>query len=298
MKSYLTVEEYKRVPSGINTENLDYFSGITNSNAQDAELLNVIQRASSFIDSFCTLPYGFSATLVTETKATTMAGDGYLRIRTNSIPIIELKSLRYRMFPGSQWLDLDLNSVQMYERYFETSMLVPYYGSPITGYSYPVTGPYFPYLSPNLQANLQDRRMTVQYSYVSGYPHTEISVDALAGDSTITVVDSTGIKAGMTLTIYDGAFQEDVYVSADPVSNAISLSRPLLHNHKSGVGFSSIPADIKQACILLVNYFLKERSVNSITMEGVTNPLMQKYDDVRDIDLAKQLLRKYKRVSV
>ncbi|UJF36634.1 hypothetical protein [Paenibacillus hexagrammi] len=302
MKPYLTVDEYKRVPSAINVSNLDYFSGISDATAQDSELANVIERASAWVDSYCTAPDGFWASEVTETRSTFITRDGYLRVRPNNFPINELKSIKYRNYPTQPWNIVDTANVEQFERYFETPLLISPFGTPMFGYpigSYPVSGQtYVPYVSPTDAANLQDVKVTIQYTYVKGYAHTLLASDAFAGTSEITVVDPTGIKVGTELTIYDGGHQERIKAATTPVGNVVTLTQPLTSDHASGVGVSAIPADIKQACILMVNYFLKERGVNSITIEGTANPMMQKYDDIRDVKLAKEILSGYRRVIV
>lgn len=299
--SYLTVEEYKRAPTAINTSNLDYFTGITNTAAQDVELANVIARASAWVDNICQLPDGLAASVNTEIREVYITKDGYLRVQPYNFPIIQLQSLQWKVYPTSAWISVDVvNNVTTYLRYFETMMWFPFFNGPAltigNAYAYPVSAPYMPYLTPTDSARIQDLKMTVQYSYINGYPNTTLTASVLAGAQSITVDDPTGIIAGTVLTIYDGANTEKVTVSTTPTNNTLTLSKPLIFAHNSGIAVSAIPADVKQACILLVNYLLKERGVNSITMEGTTNPIMQKYDDVRDVKMAKEVLRPYRRV--
>jgi hypothetical protein len=298
--SYLTVNEYKRAPTAINTSNLDYLAGLTDSSSQDAELANVIARASAWIDNYCQLPGGLAASVNTETRAVYLTRDGFLRIQPYNFPIIQLQSLQWRLYPNAAWTTVDINNIQVYDRYFENLMWFPFLSGPSltvgTSYAYPVSVPYMPYVDPTTRANIEDLQVTVQYTYINGYPNTTLSADVTAGASTITVDDATGIIAGKTsLTMYDGGKTEKVTVQSI-AGNVLTLTKPLIFAHSKGIAVSAIPADVKQACILVVNYLLKERGVNSITMEGVQNPQMQKYDDTADLDFAKSMLRQYRRV--
>ena len=298
--SYLTVAEYKRAPTGTDVANLDYYTQSTDTTAQDAELANVIARASAWIDNYCELPNGLAASENTETERTWLTRDGWLRIRPKNIPIISLQSLQWRVSPASAWTPVDISNVQTFPRSFETQMWFPYMeGTTLTiggSFAFPINAPYTPfYMPPQQAAQIEDLQLTVQYSYINGYPNTMLVGAVAAGANSITVDDATGIVEGSTMTIYDGGNTEKVTASSVSGSH-VYLTRQLIFDHSDGIAVSAIPADVKQACILIVNYALKERGVNSITMQGVQNPLMQKYDDVRDIEIAKDILRKYRRV--
>lgn len=298
--SYLTVDEYKRAPTAIDSSNLDYFSGTSNTQAQDAELANVIARASAWINNYCQQPDGLAASVNSETRPFYIGRDGFLRIQPYNFPIIQLQSVQWRLFPTATWSSIDVSNIQVYDRHFETPLWFPFLNGPalnVSGtYAYPVSAPYTPYLDPSTRANLEEMQVTVQYTYINGFPNATLNVAASEGNTTITLDNVTGILGGTVLTIYDGDKTEYITVSGSPSGNVVTLTSPLLFAHNAKVAVSAIPADVKQACIMLVNYLLKERGVNSITMEGSQNPIMQKYDDVRDIEVAKQLLRQYRRV--
>lgn len=297
--SYLTTDEYKRAPTAINTSNLDYFSGISDPVAQDAELANVIARASAWLDNICELPNGLAASVNTETIPTNITRDGFIRIRPSNIPIIKLTSFQWRAYAGAGWTVVDIiNAVTVYQRYFETMLWSPMFGGAFQiggNYAYPMGSQNGYYVDPTAAANLQEIQLTVQYSYINGFPNTTLVGPYTAGVSIITVDDATGILSGTVLTIYEGGKTEKVTVLS-LVGNVLTLTSPLLFAHITKVAVSAIPADVKQACILLVNYLIKERGVNSITLEGASNPKMQTYDDTKDVDMAKDMMRRYKRV--
>jgi hypothetical protein len=295
--SYLTVDEYLRAPTGISTV-VDY-TNINDQNAQRAEIANVIARASAWIDNYLELPNGLYASINTETRAVNVSRDGLLRIRPWNVPIIQVLSFQWRAYPTAQWVTVDPTTLQVYERYFEYMTWFPFFNGPAltvgNEYAYPISAPYTPYLTPTESANISDLQITAQFSYINGYPNTTLSVDAKAGDTTITVDDATGVINGTVLTMYDGSMTEKIAVSG-VAGNVLTLRNPLRFDHTAGIAVSAIPADVKQACILLCNYLLKERGTNAITLEGVTNPVMNKYFDDKDVSMAKELLRRYRRV--
>lgn len=297
--SYLTVDEYKRAPTGINTSDLDYFSGTTDINAQDAELAMVIARASAWVDNYCQLPGGLAASTNTETQSVYITRDGYLRIRPNNIPVLSLQELKWRVNPTMSWTTIDVTQVQVLDRLLEAMMWFPLGDGPslaIGGsYALPMSTSYTSYVDPVSAARLEDIKLTVQFTYTNGYPNPSLAVDCASGAQSITVDDVVGIDSGTNLTMYDGAKTENITVTS-VTGNTLLLNAPLIFSHSKGIGVSAIPAEVKAACILIVNYLLKERGVNSITLEGAQNPQMQKYDDKADIELAKSMLRQYRRV--
>lgn len=297
--SYLTTSEYKRAPTGMDPTSLDYFSGLSDTSAQDAELANVIARASAWIDNFCQMPDGLYASVNTESAPVFITRDGYLRIKPENVPIIQLQSFQWKVYPTASWTVVDLSTVQVYDRHFEVMMWFPFFNGPAltvgNSYAYPVSAPYLPYLTPTETAKVMDMEIITQYTYINGYPNTTLTANAALGANTITVDDATGIINGTIMTIYDGHNSEKITVQS-VAGNVLTLTKPLIFAHNSGVAVSSIPADVKQACILITNYFLKEKGVNALVMDGPKNPAMQKYDDVKDIEIAKEMLRRYRRV--
>lgn len=295
--SYLTVAEYKRVATGIDINHLDFTD--TSQAAQDAELANVIARASGWIDNYCNLDDGLYASTITETMPVMMSKDGFLRIRPNNIPIVSVSALNWRLYPNTSWTVVDPVNIAVYERYFETMFWYPMFNNQLNiqgSFAFPTTAPYTHYVGPTEAANYGDLKIAAQYTYVQGYPNTWMSANAPSGATTLTIEDSVGMIVGTRLTIYDGANTETVVVSNVVSATSIQLSKPTLFAHASGVAVSSIPSDVKQACILITNYLLKERGVNSITMDGVNNPEMQRYDQMSDLKVAEAFIKQYRRV--
>jgi hypothetical protein len=89
-KPYLTLAEFKNAPTA-----LDYNNLVPGGNqaAQDAELTNVIYRASSYIDQFCSQT--LAARVNVEQQRVRVAGDGTLRIHPQNWPVVALTALQF-----------------------------------------------------------------------------------------------------------------------------------------------------------------------------------------------------------
>ena len=102
---YVTADEYRNSPSSLDIDNL-VVGG--NQQAQDAELRNVILRASSFLDEY--LNQNLNASTQTETQRTRFQSNGFLAIHPNQTPIIALEDLQYGSVPGQLTTLNDLSS--------------------------------------------------------------------------------------------------------------------------------------------------------------------------------------------
>lgn len=253
---YLTIAEYKNAPTAIDIDNL-VVGG--NSGAQDAELANVILRASSFMNEY--LNQNLNASTQIENQRTRMNSQGYLTIHPNHNPIISLQSLSYGTDPNNL-IALSDPSKTWFE---EQQIIVPLSQLALT---YSSQGA----LSFGVGAAPR-QQMFVTYQYTSGYANNLIAT-ATATQSTLTVQTADGIVAGMTLRISDGASSERVIVASTYTygSTTVPLTAALANTHASGVAIGNLPTTIKQACILITTAFLKMRGDNSLTMNVTTQP--------------------------
>jgi hypothetical protein len=253
---YLTIAEYKNAPTAIDIDNL-VVGG--NSGAQDAELANVILRASSFMNEY--LNQNLNASTQIENQRTRMNSQGYLIIHPNNNPIISLQSLSYGTDPNNL-IALGDPSKSWFE---EQQIIVPLSQLALT---YSSQGA----LSFGVGAAPR-QQMFVTYQYTSGYANNLIAT-ATATQSTLTVQTADGIVAGMTLRISDGASSERVVVASTYTygSTTVPLTAALTYTHASGVTIGNLPSTIKQACILITTAFLKMRGDNSLTMNITTQP--------------------------
>ena len=278
---YLSLAEYKNAPTAIDYDNL--VVGGTQAQ-QDAELMTVIGRASSWINTH--LNQSLIARTMTEQQRTRMTPQGNLIIRPEINPVIAFNSLSYGPTPTNLTTVTDLSSL-----WFESDKVI--YPIAQMSLSYSSQGPLSFGFPPSARSQIY-----VNYSYVCGYVDTVGS--GTAGTSTVTVTDATGIVAGQTLNFYDGQYSERLKVASNYTygSTTVPVTTPLAYTHTSAT-FSGMPAAVKEAAILVVTDFLKVRGDNSLTMAVTTRatsgPSVQ---DVigSDLALAKELLRPFRKV--
>ena len=280
---YLTIQEFKDAPTGIDIDNLIYNN--IDPEAQDKELANVISRASSWIDTYCNQTLG--ATLETETQRTRVTGNGSIIFHPRYSPIVSLNSLQYGTDPSNLYSVSDCSVC-----WLENEQVI--FPSPMAG-TMTNQGPLqFGY--PGITGALT----FLKYSYVSGYANTLLAEEAIIGEFAITVERAMGIIVGQELTIYDGLYTERVIVADDwDGSTTIALKDPLVYDHNPGVSVSTLPAAIKQAAILVTTAFLKVRGDNSLVMGVGTQPSQISPGSQaigEEIVMAQDLLKPYRRI--
>lgn len=252
---YVTVAEYKNAPTAIDIDNL-VVGG--NANAQDAELANVILRASSFMDEF--LNQNLNASTQVENQRGRYSTNGYLIFHPNNNPIISLQSLYYGTDPNNLVALTDPSKC-----WFEDQQIVAPLSQLSTTYS--SQGPL------SFGSGTPRQQVFIKYTYTSGYVNNLIS-SATAAATSMTVQTADGIVPGMQLRIYDGASSERVTVASNYTygSTTVPLTAALAYTHASGVTFGNLPQAIKEACILITTAFIKIRGDNSLTMNVTTQP--------------------------
>lgn len=254
---YLTNAEYINAPTAIDIDNLVFNS--SDPDVQASELTNVISRASSWVDTYCNQVLG--ATLETESQRTRISSDGYIKFHPRYNPVIALTALEYGN-PSTNLIAVEDCSVAWIE---DQQVLFPYaYMSSL----FTSQGPLqfgAPYAS--------GTQVYIKYTYVNGYTNTTIA-EAIADDTSLTVVSGVGITAGQQLKIYDGMYSENVTVADTYVfgSTTVPLTNALIYSHSAGVSISALPPAIKEATILATTAMLKVRGDASMTMGIGTQP--------------------------
>jgi hypothetical protein len=120
----------------------------------------------------------------------------------------------------------------------------------------------------------------IQVTYINGYPHTEISTTVAAGQSTISVNDTTGwalsnyygTYTGATGTVKDAGQQEAIHVTASSTTagpGTLTLSEPLTYPHEAGTLITTIPASVEYACILFATAEALTRGATSTTIHDI-----------------------------
>lgn len=280
---YITITEYKNAPTSIDFDNL-VVGG--NANAQNAELDNVIRRASSFMDEYFNA--NLNATQYTETQRTRFTTEGFLAIHPNNTPIISLSNLEYGTNPNNLVTLSNCDNAWFEEQ----QMIVPLSDIAV---SYSSQGPlaFGGYGAPRQQ-------VYTKYTYIAGYVNNAIA-SATAAATSLTVQDATGIIAGQKLRIYDGASSENVIVASNYTygSTTVPLTSALAYTHASGITLGNIPNAIKEACILITTAFLRVRGDSSMTMSVTTFPQANIDGANRyggEIKLALDIVDKFRRV--
>jgi hypothetical protein len=281
---YLTIAEYKQAPTSIDVDNLVSYS--TDPAVQNAELANVIARASSWIDTYCNQV--LAATTTTERQRLRMSPDGYIKVHPDYWPVVAVTSFSYGATPNGLATYPDLSQAWIEKQ----SIVVPWTAGNMNWSS---AGPL------NLGMAGQPRgTVFCEYTYVNGYANTTLAASSSAGASSITVADSTGIVPNSKLTIYDGLNTENVTVSSTytPGSTTVTLARNAVNAHSSGVCASALPPAIKQAAILATTAFLKVRGDSSLTMavtDSVSSSKSGSQYTGEDLALAEELLKPFRR---
>lgn len=282
---YITVAEYKNAPTSLSLSTL-----VVNGNqqAQDAELESVILRASSYMNEY------FNQNLVADEYTETQrirysASGGYFAVHPNNSPIISLSAFQYGQDPNMLYSLGDCSTA-----WFEgQQIIIP--GTQI-GFNWTSQGPL------GFGGGVTPSNWTfTKYTYIAGYVNTTMALANAAGDTSITVVDPTGIVPGQRYRITDGQANEWVTVASNyTYGNAVvTLSAPLVFAHGAGSTFGNMPNALKEACILITSAFIKMRGVGSTTMQYTTQPTNAVSDTSRyasEIALALDMVNKYRRI--
>ena len=283
-KPYLTLQEYKNAPTA-----LDYGNLVQGGNqaAQDAELSNAILRASSHIDQYCHQIIG--ATVDVEQQRTRVRPDGSVIFHPKYFPVVALTALNIGYNPTAMVAVQDPSQAWLEEQ----QVIYPYANANLNWSSQGPLGFGFGASAGNT--------CYVNYSYVNGYANTTLGVNALAGATTLTLSDGTGIVAGEEVTIFDGANTETITIDSTYTfdSNVVPLVNPTLYAHSAGVSVSAIPAAIKQACILITSAYLKIRGDASLVMAVSTTPGQQLSGSQKvgsDSQTAYEILEPFRRI--
>ena len=206
---YLTAEEFLNAPTGVDTTNL-----VPNGNqaAQNAQLANVIYRASSIMDNYVYGTLGsLTATQNTEMGRARITKSGLIQIRPLYQPILEVKSLQIAYDP-TLWQTVDLTNIIIEPSSFIVSGgLTTSAGALSLGFSY------------------SGSQLFTQFVYVNGWANTILSASVAALATTITPTSVVGMYANTLLSIYDGASDEQIQIGSSYVEGnaVVPLSTPL-----------------------------------------------------------------------
>ena len=253
---YVTVAEFKATPTWLDVANL--IPGDTNPAHQDAELFNVLLRASHWADNFCGQRLGAHVVQLEQTRAR-VDRYGRVKLHPSNVPVRQVTALAYGPNPQQMTTLTDFTQVWIEDARGIIVSAIPFrstfFGSLEFG-MIPTDG----------------SEIYVQFQYVAGYASTVLSATAASGQNQITVADPTGLLApaqlpvglsltlpGSTLRIWDSAGSggggEEAVTVQSINGNTVTLTSNLLFTHTFAAGptgqvcVSEMPPEIHQAVV-------------------------------------------------
>jgi len=226
MTPYITPAEFAAQPTYLDLTGLR--PGIPDPDAQTAELANILLQASSWADNQCNQT--LAAHRVMASTRARINRDGNLVIPLTDTPFLAVESLSY----GTSFTAMTTVAARSVRVEKVQTLLVPV-GSGAT-----ISGAW----------------LYVDLAYIAGWVSTTASSAAIAGATSLTVADPTGILPGSSYRLWEPGVEEVVTVSpsyappptaSPPTPTAIPLASPTLFAHDVGGGWSGMPADMRLA---------------------------------------------------
>jgi hypothetical protein len=151
------------------------------------------------------------------------------------------------------------------------------------------------------------RGIAIQVQYINGWPHTSLTAQAMAGDTTLQVDDCTGWAPatsggqGATGVLKDGADQEAVTVLAASAASGpgtLIVSTPLNFGHGAGVMLTCLPEQIQQAAILFSVSQALVRGATATTIQNIAGTGESTGEGASGLEAAARMLcLPYKRIA-
>ena len=249
---YLTLPEFKNAPTALSIATL--VPGGTQGQ-QDAELTNLINRASSLMDEF--LNQSLVAQINVEALRARVSNQGFFTIHPKNDPVNAVTAFSYGGTPTSLISLSDCSGI-----WFEPQQITVPLGSSMSTSAGPL----------QFGGGVPGQQAFIKLTYDSGY--TETLCSGTATQSTVTVLTNAGITPGSTYKIFDGANTETVTVTSSFVygsSLVIPLTAPLAFTHTS-VSFSGMPQIVKDCCIAVTSALLRRRGDAANAMVSGSRP--------------------------
>jgi hypothetical protein len=234
---YVGVAAFKAHPTYLDLDGLRV--GASTQAEQDAELNNILLMASGWADNEANQPLGAHAfTQQTRCHADTQ---GCLRWHSDHGPVVSVGTVGYGYSPtaltsidgSGAWVENDTNIIL-----------------PIGSYSGAWSG------SLQFGAPASYGQMFVRSAVVAGFVSTVLGADALAGATSLTVSDPTGMVPGGTYRLWEPGVEETVTVASTwvppavgtaPATTAVALAAPTIAAHTAGADLSGMPSELRLA---------------------------------------------------
>lgn len=210
---------------------------------QTAALTTLLLEASGWADNECNQSLGARVRTQRCRAVTDRAGN--LKFHADYSPVISVNSVGYGLAPTA--LTTVAGAGAWVEN--EANIVVPLGGqntawSGSLQFGLPLSGGVF-----------------VQASLTAGYVATVLASPSLAGATSLTVTDPTGIIPGGEYRIWEPGKEETVTVSPNWVppattvpiaATAVTLAAPAVNAHEAGHDFSGLPAEVRTAIVQYV----------------------------------------------
>jgi hypothetical protein len=225
---YVTVPEFRAHPTYLDTNNLR----VANTQAaQDAALNNALLTASQWADDYLDMP--LAAHLRVENTRIRPDRQGRLRYHPEHAPVLQLLTVSTGDLPDQV---TSLGTPQAWTEAAGRVLIVYLTGAAGLG---------------NLQFGAPPAaqgEILVTWTYVAGWPHTQLQLAATTAATQLTVADTTGITAGTVLRLWTPTAEEAVTVAA-VAGQVLALAAPLAHDHPAGMSVTALPPTARQAVI-------------------------------------------------
>lgn len=198
--------------------------------AQDAELANMIARASAQIDGY--LNRSLLPQAVTKPETVRINSDYEALIVPDDRPFNRVTAVAANPVPGPGSATVTVDPATVYPTFLGK---VPTLHIPLQGVG----------LGPGGSC-------LVTTTIETGYARCRLSADVAAAANSLTVDDENGFAAGLRFRIADPGVDEYLTVAATyvPGSGTVPLTGATTFAHKAGADLTAVPSDVEEACIL------------------------------------------------
>lgn len=278
---YISNSEYTFAPTAIDAAHL-IPGGDATANTQ--ALADTIRRASRWVDSMCfgSDPAGKGVSLAASLSVESVK----TRVKTGELRLI----CDYR--PIQQVVGIDVG----FDRSTASSIGPAIAAATRIGRRtiyVPIAGPYALGRSGDAPTQLPrggrpGGALYAVWSYVNGYPHTQLAADVEEGATTCSVnstdgagglwgvFPSSGSFLGTELNVIDGQATERVFVQDAALNGATTTltTSPFANAHTlptapDFIPVTAIPEDVHQAAIFVTTFLIKTRGVRGVTMPTI-----------------------------
>jgi hypothetical protein len=232
---HVSVSEFRRHPTFLDTNNL--VTGNTQA-SQDAALTNILLEASQWADDKVDMP--LAAHVRTENVRMFASRSGQLRYHPEHAPVLSVTGMSVGATPDT--LDAQVDPQVWTE--LDGRVIVAFNPSSGGGLGSLQFG--------SAPANVEQ---LVSWTYVSGFPSTQLVDPAAVGATTLDVRDPTGITAGTVLRLWTPGLEEAITV-ASVVGETLTLTGGVKYAHAAEDTCSSLPTTIRQAVIYYATFLL------------------------------------------